>query len=78
MSVDEARAAVNETFGVEPVYDTGTGVMAMQVGGCPADYDWVKLSPRPEPGWKCLQAWFTDQRLARLYLLEPVPELAAV
>lgn len=72
MPVDEARAAVVDTFGVEPAYDVAEGILTMQAGGCPADYDWAALSPSPEPGWKCLQAWFTDQRLARLYLLDLV------
>jgi len=72
MPVDEARAAVADTFGVEPAYNVAEGILTMQAGGCPADYDWAALSPSPEPGWKCLQAWFTDQRLARLYLLDLV------
>lgn len=70
MSVDEARAAVADAFGVEPEFDIEQGVLSMQAGGCPADYDWSALSPIPERGWKCLSAWFTDQRLARLYLLD--------
>lgn len=72
MSVDEARTAVADTFGIEPEYDVGEGVLTMRTGGCPEGYDWAALSPKPEPGWKCLQAWFTDQRLARLYLLDLV------
>lgn len=72
MSVDEARATVADTFAVEPDYDVDQGILTMEAGGCPADYDWTALSPNPEPGWKCLQAWFTDQRLARLYLLDLV------
>lgn len=70
MSVDEARAAAADTFGIEPEYDVENGILTLQSGGCPADYDWEVLSPSPEPGWKCLQAWFTDQRLSRLYLLD--------
>lgn len=72
MSVEEARAAVRETFGTESDFDIDSGVLTMLAGGCPADYDWAALSPEPEPGWKCLTAWFTDQRLARLYLLDLV------
>lgn len=77
MSVDEARAATADAFGVEPEYDVENGILTMQTGGCPADYDWSALSPSPEPGWKCLQAWFTDQRLARLYLLDLVQVVEA-
>lgn len=72
MSVKEATAAISGTFGVEPAYDVSRGTLKVQVQGCPGDYDWVKLSPAPRPGWKCLTAWFTDQREARLYRLELV------
>ncbi|MDZ7841991.1 MAG: hypothetical protein U5R46_14410 [Gammaproteobacteria bacterium] len=72
MPVEEARSAVTETFGIEPEFDIDSGVLTMLAGGCPADYDWAALSPEPERGWKCLNAWFTDQRLARLYLLDLV------
>lgn len=72
MPVDEARSAVTDTFGVEPDFDIDSGVLTMLAGGCPADYDWAALSPEPERGWKCLSAWFTDQRQARLYLLDLV------
>lgn len=72
MTVEEARAAVADTFGVEPDYDAGHRILSMRTGGCRADYDWAALSPRPEAGWKCLQAWFTDQRQARMYLLDLV------
>lgn len=77
MPVAEARSAVTETFAVESEYDAEAGILTMHAGGCPADYDWADLSPEPEPGWKCLQAWFTDQRLARLYLLDLVQVVEA-
>jgi hypothetical protein len=77
MSVDEARSAVAKTFAVESEYDAETGILTMHAGGCPADYDWADLSPEPEPGWKCLQAWFSDQRVARLYLLDLVQVVEA-
>lgn len=77
MSVDEARAAVTDTFGVESEFDSGQGVLSMRTGGCPVDYDWAAVSPTPERGWKCLSAWFTDQRLARLYLLDLVQVVEA-
>lgn len=77
MSVDEARATVTETFGVDSQFDAGQGVLSMRAGGCPADYDWAAVSPTPERGWKCLSAWFTDQRLSRLYLLDLVQVVEA-
>lgn len=76
MGVQEARATVADTFGVEPEYQVDDGTMTMRAGGCPADYDWAALSPGPEPGWKCLKAWFTDQRQERLYLLDLIQVLA--
>jgi len=76
MDVEEVRATVTDTFGVEPDYRVEEGIMTMRAGGCPADYDWAALSPAPEPGWKCLEAHFTDQRQARLYLLDLVQVLA--
>ena len=72
MTVDEARSTGQDTFGVEPDYDVKEGVLTMRSGGCPADYDWAALSPSPKPRWKCLQAWFTDQRVARMYLVDLV------
>lgn len=77
MPVEEARSAVTETFGIEPEFDIDSGILTMLAGGCPADYDWAALSPEPERGWKCLNAWFTDQRLARLYLLDLVQVIDA-
>lgn len=72
MSVEEARSAITDTFGVEPEYEAGRNRLTMQSGGCPPDYDWTALPPSPEPGWKCLQARFTEQRPARLYFLNLV------
>lgn len=70
MSVDEAKATIQEAFGVDSSYDKEKGVLDMQAGGCPESYNWASLSPLPSPGWKCLRAWFTDQRVERLYLVE--------
>lgn len=70
MTVDNAGATVEDTFGVQPSYDRREGLLSMRTGGCPQDYDWSTLSPVPQAGWKCLRGWFTDQREERLYLLE--------
>lgn len=70
MVVEEARSTVSETFGVEPSYDNREGTLSMRKGGCREDYDWAALSPPPDAGWKCLRAWFTDERMERLYLVE--------
>lgn len=77
MSVDEARAAVAEAFGTEADFDIEAGALTMRDGGCPGEYDWASLSPPPQPGWKCLDAWFTDQRMARLYLLDLIQVIEA-
>ncbi len=34
MTVEEARAAVADTFGEEPDYDAGHGILSMRTGGC--------------------------------------------
>lgn len=70
MSVEEASAAVSGGFGVAPQHDPQTGLLTMYAQGCPEDFDWEALAPDPLPGWKCLRAWFTDERDSRLYRLE--------
>jgi hypothetical protein len=75
MPVGEAQAAVARTFGVEPAYDPQRGLLTMGAQGCPAGYDLERRSPAPQPGWKCLKAWFTDEQEPRLYRLELVQVL---
>ena len=72
MTVEEAGAAVADTFGVRPEYDAQNGLMTMYADGCPQGYPRNDRQLAPRAGWKCLRAWFTDQRVPKLYLLELV------
>lgn len=77
MTVDDARQAIRESFGVEPDYDIRAGVMTMRAGGCPQGFDPAAMHPRPEAGWKCLQALFTDRRVAILRNIQLVQTVEA-
>lgn len=77
MTVDQAREAVSATFGVTPEYDAQQGVMTMAAPLCPQGNQWGPERHPPQAGWKCLRAWFTDERVARLYLLELVQVVAS-
>lgn len=77
MTANDARQAIREFFGVEPDYDIRAGIMTMRAGGCPQGFDPGAMRPRPEAGWKCLQALFTDQRVATLYRMQLVQAVEA-
>jgi hypothetical protein len=70
MTVDEARAAISQAFGVTPEYQAQSGLMVMRAPQCPDGNPWRDPARPPRAGWKCLTAWFTDERIPRLYLLE--------
>jgi hypothetical protein len=70
MTVEEAGAAVADTFGVRPEYDAQNGLMTMYADGCPQGYPSNERQLAPRAGWKCLRAWFTDQPVPKLYLVE--------
>jgi hypothetical protein len=70
MTVEEAGAAVADTFGVRPEYDAQNGLMTLYADGCPQGFPWNERQLVPRAGWKCLRAWFTDQRVPKLYFLE--------
>jgi hypothetical protein len=69
MSVPAAQAAIRETFGAEARYDRERQMLTMRGEGCPEAYEWTPSIPTPEPGWKCLRAWFTREAEPRLYRL---------
>ena len=77
MTVKDARQAIRESFGVEPDYDVRAGVMTMRAGGCPQGFDPGAMRPRPEAGWRCLQAWFTDRRVSTLRRMQLVQVVEA-
>ena len=75
MSVPAAQAAVRETFGAEVRYDRERQLLTLRGEGCPETYEWTPSARTPEPGWKCLRAWFTrgaEPRLYRLLLVQVV------
>lgn len=72
MTVAEVLEIVADTFDVEPDYDTENGLMTMLSGGCPANFDANVGAEIAQADWKCLKAWFSDNRIARLERLELV------
>jgi hypothetical protein len=68
MGVDEASAAVAEALGSTPRYDPRSGRMTLYPEGCP-EGDGRGERSRPMIGARCLTAWFTDERLPRLYMM---------
>ena len=69
MSVDEVKQKVNNVFGTAPAYDHLTGLMNLELGGCPQDYLDGNNFSEASAEWVCLKAWFTDKRIATLYKL---------
>lgn len=69
MSVDEVKQKVGNVFGAAPAYDHLTGLMNLELGGCPRDYPDGNNFSDPGAEWVCLKAWFTDKRIATLYKL---------
>ena len=69
MTVEEVEQKVSNVFGTAPAYDQVTGLMNLELGGCPRDYLVGKNAAVPGTEWICLKAWFSDNRIARLYKL---------
>ena len=69
MTVDASRQNIWDVFGAEPTYNLVPGLMNLETGGCPAEYFNGGAEGRPNTEWKCLKAWFTDRRVAKLYRL---------
>ncbi|MCZ7597322.1 MAG: hypothetical protein M5U09_05600 [Gammaproteobacteria bacterium] len=68
MTVDEVGANIREIFGAEPAYHGASGVMTLELGGCPPDYfDGGRAHGNPESGWTCVEALFSDRRVPTLY-----------
>lgn len=70
MTVKQVSEIVEDTFNVEPEYDAEKGLMKMLIGGCPANFDANSDVEHAQADWKCLKAWFSDNRVARLERLE--------
>jgi hypothetical protein len=69
LSVDEVKQKVENVFGTAPAYDYATGLMNLELGGCPRDYLDGNNFSEASAEWVCLKAWFTDKRIATLYKL---------
>ncbi len=68
MTVDEVGDNIREIFGAEPRYDDLSGVMTLELGGCPPDYfEAGRRHGNPESGWTCVEALFSDRRVPTLY-----------
>ena len=69
MSVDQVTDSIIKTFGLQPTYDAQQGVMTMNSGHCPQDLSLAHEGSELNSELKCLQAWFSDNRVARLQRL---------
>ena len=70
MSVAEAKSALETAFGRAPLYNSQSGKMSLQTGGCPTDFVPERDKAVAIPGWKCLTVWFSDQRIPALERVE--------
>ena len=69
MSVDQVTSSIVDTFAIEPHYDAEKGFMTMDSGGCASDLSVAASEDYGNSQPKCLQAWFSDNRVARLQRL---------
>ena len=70
MSIAAAIEAVETAFEISPEYDPENGMMTLQTGGCPADFDANVVVYQAQSEWKCLKAWFSDKRIPALERVE--------
>jgi len=70
MTVEQSVKTVQKKFNEEPQYSAADGLLSLQSSGC-------KDKSEPDNGYsdsqlsmKCLNAWFTDERIARMDRLE--------
>ncbi len=66
MSLDQARKNAAVEFGGEPQYRQAQRVLVAAEGGCDFRFD---DGDAPSPGWRCLEAAFTDSAPPLLYAL---------
>ncbi len=69
MSADQVSEIITQTFAVEPHYDVNNGLMTMNPDVC--------SSGVVETNSKCLKAWFSDNRIARLERIELIQVVQA-
>jgi len=70
MSIAAAIEAVETAFEISPQYDPENGMMTLQTGGCPADFEPNAVAYEAQSEWKCLKAWFSDKRIPALERVE--------
>jgi len=70
MSIAAAIEAVETAFEISPEYDPENGMMTLQTGGCPVDFDANAAVNQAQSEWKCLKAWFSDKRIPALERVE--------
>ena len=70
MGVEEVSKIISDTFHIEPQYDAKSGLMTMQAGGCPVNFNPDRDASSAGAEWKCLKAWFSDKRVPGLDRLE--------
>lgn len=70
MTVEEVENKIVDVFGSNPDYSVASGIMKLELGGCPANYyetDFATKFSNLSAEWTCVKGWFTDRRIARLY-----------
>ena len=70
MSIAAAIEAVETAFEISPQYDPENGMMTLQTGGCPTDFEPNTIAYEAQSEWKCLKAWFSDKRIPALERVE--------
>jgi hypothetical protein len=70
MGIEEVSNIIADTFHIEPQYDATSGLMTMQAGGCPENFNPGRDTGSARTEWKCLKAWFSDKRVPGLDRLE--------
>ena len=66
MTADEALEQVNKEFSEPARYDRRRRLLTVGEGACRSGRDWSQRRLRPEPGSRCLTAWFTDAEVPQV------------
>ena len=69
MEVEEVKDRIGNVFDADPSYERVSGIINLELGGCPEDYFKDTGYSGLSEDWKCIRGWFTDRRIARLYRL---------
>ena len=66
MTVEQVRQAMLDQFSVDPDYDPVDGYLYARAPGCPGSVNDVITRPEDVEVLACLEAWFTDARVATM------------